>query len=203
MIGRLRGVIAERNLDGSCVLDVAGVGYEIFVPIGALSRLAEPPEEVIVHIHTHVREDALVLYGFPSLADRDAFRTVLGVSGVGPKIALAILSALPAESLAQAIALGDHAVFKGIPGVGKKTAERLLLELKDKIGEIAARTASALGGARTAARPPPRGPLATVAGALVQMGFKPVEANQAVASLQEPDGRPIEELLREALTHLG
>jgi len=203
VIGRLRGAVVERNPDGSCVLDVGGVGYEVFVPLGGMGALPEPPEPVTLHVHTHVREDAFVLYGFPSVADRDAFRTVLGVGGVGPKIALAILSALPAASLAQAIAAGDRAVFKGIPGVGKKTAERLLLELTDKIGAIASR-ATGPAALRPAATPALRsGPLGTVAAALVQMGYKQAQAERAVAELGEPEGRPVEELLRAALSQLG
>src|SRR5690349_9870494 len=133
MIGRVRGVVAERGEDGSCVIDVGGVGYEIFVPLGTLGRLPLPPAEVTLHVHTHVREDALVLYGFASLDDRAAFRTLLGVAGIGPKMAIAILSALDASELAAAVQSGDTARLRGIPGVGKKTTERLVLELKDKL----------------------------------------------------------------------
>jgi Holliday junction DNA helicase RuvA len=203
VIGRLRGAVVARNPDGSCVLDVGGVGYEVFVPLGGMGALPEPPETVTLHVHSHVREEAFVLYGFPSVADRDAFRTVLGVGGVGPKIALAILSALPAPSLAQAIAAGDRAVFQGIPGVGKKTAERLLLELADRIGAIASRGAEGAGLRPAAAPSIPAGPLGTVAAALVQMGYKQAQAERAVAGLGEPGDRPVEELLRAALGQLG
>ena len=200
MIGRLRGVIAERGLDGSVVLDVGGVGYEVFVPLGSHGRLPHPPEEVVLHVHTHVREDALVLYGFAAPSDRAAFRTILGVSGVGPKLAMAVLSALDADRLAQAVASGDRNVFKGIPGVGKKTAERLLLELKDKLPELS-RGKVASGAA--AAPPAAVGPLATVSSVLVGMGFKPAEAESATSKLADIEGKSIEDLLREALGHLG
>src|SRR5204863_148839 len=105
------------------VLDVNGVGYELFVPLTALGRLAHGTEAVTLHVHTHVREDALVLYGLATLDDRAAFRTLLGVSSVGPKIALAILSQMTGTELARAVATEDPGAFKGISGVGKKIAE--------------------------------------------------------------------------------
>lgn len=198
MIGRLTGVLADRAVDGSCVLDVGGVGYEVFVPLSALGRLASEGPQVTLHVHTHVREDALTLYGFPSSRDRAAFRALLSVSSIGPKLALAILGALDADGLAQAVASGDRAAFKGIPGVGRKTAERLLLDLKDKLPK-----AVALGGAPLATRgattpAAPSGPRATVVGVLVQMGYKPSEAERAVGALRD-DEAPVEELIRAAL----
>lgn len=203
MIGRLSGVIAEQSDDGAVVLDVAGVGYEVYVPLGALGRLPRPPEQATLHVHTHVREDALVLYGFPTVADRDAFRTLLGVSSIGPKSALSIMSVLDAERLALAVTRGDKAAFKGIPGVGKKTVERLMLDLKDKLVAVAA-AAGTRPTTDAPAPPPPTGPLATVAAALVQMGYKPAEADRAVAQLEgHEEGRPVEALLREALSVLA
>lgn len=204
MIGRLRGVIRERGLDGSCILDVNGVGYELFVPLGTLGRLPDG-DEVTMHVHTHVREDAILLFGFADGTERAAFRTMLGVSGVGPKLALAVLSALDVHTVARAIAAGDPTPFKGIPGVGKKTAERLLLELKDKLPAIVLR---ASGGIPVGARPiaaaaPAVGPLAIVQSALVTMGFKPQEASGAVARITEVDDRSPDDLLREALTYLA
>ncbi|MEM9192899.1 MAG: Holliday junction branch migration protein RuvA [Myxococcota bacterium] len=201
MIGRLDGLVVERGADGSCVLDVRGVGYEVFVPLGALGRLPQPPDSVVLHVHTHVREDSLVLYGFPSSKDREAFRTVLSVSGVGPKLALAILSHLTADQLAQAIAMGDKAALKGISGVGRKTVERLMLELRDKLPTVVALQDFPTSTPVAAAKP--TGPLATVAGALVNMGYKPAEADRAVMAVGEPNGRPVEELLREALSSLS
>jgi len=201
VIGRLRGVVVQRGSDGSCVVDVGGVGYEVFVPLGTLGGLPQPPEAATLHIHTHVREDALVLYGFASAVDRDMFRTMLGVSGVGPRLALAVLGTVGSRGLRVAIATGDRAGLKGIPGVGNKTAERLLLELKDRLPPLAAGEAAGVVAPLGAA--PPTGPLAAVSSALVHMGFKPGEAERAVSMIHEVDGRSAEELLREALGHMG
>lgn len=201
MIGRLSGVLCERSDDGAVIVDVGGVGYEVYVPLGAAGRLPPPPEKVTLHVHTHVREDALVLYGFPSQADRDAFRALLGVSSIGPRIALSIMSVLDAERLAVAVTRGDKAAFKGISGVGKKTVERLMIDLKDKLVAVAAAAAAAGRAATAAPHPaPPTGPLATVAAALVQMGYRQAEADRAVSQLEgREEGEPVEKLLKEAL----
>jgi Holliday junction DNA helicase RuvA len=207
VIGRLAGTLLSRGVDGTCIVDVGGVGYEVVVPLGALGRLPADGHEVALTIHTHVREDALVLYGFATPEDREAFRALLSVSQVGPKLAMAILSVLDARALARAVAIGDRAAFKGIAGVGKKTVERVLLDLKDKplgtpssAGQIAAAVVAR-------AMRPPTDPLAVVAGALVSMGYKPSEADRAVAVLEErgrgADGADAQTLLREALGALG
>ena len=200
MIGRLRGVIAERGSDGTCVVDVLGVGYDVTVPLGALGKLPAGDDTVILHIHTHVREEAFQLFGFPTQEDRSAFRAILGVSGVGPRIAMAILGTFDAEGLARAITIGDPAAFRGVSGVGKKTAERLILELQDKLPKVAARSkvvakAAGQGTKSTVA--------ATVTAALVQMGYRPAQAEQAVAQVPNPESRSMEEILRDALGHLG
>ena len=207
MIGRLRGVIADRLPDGSCIVDVGGVGYEVFVPLGTLGRLPGAPEAVTLHVHTHVREDALVLYGFARDEDRTAFRTLLGVSSIGPKLALAILGALDARALASAIASQDATRFKGITGVGKRTVERLLLELKDKLGFVslgAAAPAPRANGASAKTPMADRAPLMQVAALLVNMGFKPIEADRAVAAIaDDADGQSIESLVKRALAQLA
>ncbi len=204
MIGRLKGVIADRLPDGSCVVDVGGVGYEVFVPLGTVGRLPAPPEAVTLHVHTHVREDALVLYGFARAEDRQAFRTLLGISNVGPKLALAILSGMDARELASAIASQDKARFKGIPGVGKRTVERLLLELKDKLTFVTAAPPMA-APRRVAAAPADTSTLGTVTGLLTSMGFKPSEAERAVAAIaaDADDDVPVETLLKRALAALS
>lgn len=201
MIGRLTGTIAERAVDGSIVLDVNGVGYEVFVPLGTLGKLP-PNERVTLHVHTHVREDALVLYGFATSEDRAAFRTLLGVSSVGPKLALAVLSHLSARELASAIAREDRAAFQGIPGVGKKIVERLALELKDKLGFVSPSSVGTVVSPTLVARP--TGPLGSVAGMLVSMGFRPSEAERAVAAIAaHAEGKDTGALIREALAALG
>jgi len=208
VIGRLSGALVERATDGTCIVDVGGVGYEVTVPIGTLGKLPLDGESTVLFVHTHVREDAITLYGFASLADRAAFRTLLGVSSVGPKVSLAILSSLDARALGLAIEADDRNAFKGIVGVGKKIVERLLLELKGKmllsqssVGTISAPINSSRVPVRAA-----NDPYGIVASALVQMGYKPAEADRAVARLAELDdaaGKPTEVLLREALGLLG
>lgn len=205
MIGRLRGVIADRLPDGSCIVDVAGVGYEVFVPLGSLGRLPQPPEAVTLHVHTHVREDALLLYGFATAEDRTAFRTLMSVSSIGPKLALAILSAMDARQLASAIASQDPKRFKGIPGVGKKIVERILLELRDSLG-FSSTSVPLPAPSPGVPRPAPNGnaPLAQLASALVSMGFKPAEADRAVAAIADgAEGKTMEALLKDALAQLS
>jgi Holliday junction DNA helicase RuvA len=202
MIGRLTGKVVADSADG-LVLDVGGVGYEVAVPLGTLGRLR--PDEtgrVTLWIHTHVREDALSLYGFADDADRSAFRALLGVSNVGPRIAVAVLGALPAVELSRAIARQDGAALKGISGVGKKIADRLLLELRDKLPAVASAPASG-GSAAPAVHVPSTGE-ERLRGMLTGMGFRPAEADRAVTALGPRAGNePIEALLREALALLA
>jgi holliday junction DNA helicase RuvA len=203
VIGRLTGTIVDQTLDGACVIDVNGVGYEVFVPLGALGRLPAPPALTTLHVHTHIREDAFILYGFSSLTDRAAFRVLIGVTGIGPKLALGILSSMSAGELADAVGRGDKVRFKGVSGVGAKLVSRLLLELKDKL-DFARGTATSIAPSRAKPQPGFDGALGTVHAALVQMGFKSVEAEQAVQKIGEhADGKQPEELLREALSVLA
>lgn len=202
MIGRLSGIVVERGLDGACIVDVHGVGYEVLVPIGTLGRIPEAPAQASLFIHTHVREDALMLYGFASLEDRTAFRALLSVSTIGPKTALAVLGALDAQALARAIALSDRTAFKGIPGVAKKTIERVLLDLKDKLPVTT--LAQGKAAPTRAASKPSDDPLVFVENTLVSMGYKPSEAERAVAMLADnSEGKAVETLLREALVALS
>jgi Holliday junction DNA helicase RuvA len=205
VIGRLRGVIVERAGDGTLVVDVGGVGYEVAVPLGALSHLPLPPEPVTLYVHTHVREDAIALYGFPTPEDRQAFRMLLGVASIGPKLALAVLSHLDARALAEAVAREDAARLQGIPGIGKKIADRLVLELRDKLGALTAGATVSMSGPPGAVAPVvASGPLGQVGSLLVSMGFKPSEADRAVAAIApQADGKTLEQLLREALAVMG
>jgi Holliday junction DNA helicase RuvA len=204
VIGRLTGTLVERAVDGSCVLDVQGVGYELSVPAPLLFGLPEPPEPVTLHVHTHVREDSIALFGFPAARERAAFRALLSVANVGPRLALAVRSALDPDALADALAREDAGAFRGIPGVGKKTAERILIDLKDRLPKLLSGAAPSSSPRARATAPAHDGPLATVASALVQMGYKPAEAERAIAAVApEADGKPIETLLRDALRALG
>ena len=185
MISRLRGQLAGRTPDGF-VLDVNGVGYLLAATPGAV-RSAEGGGEVTVETYLHVREDALQLYGFADAAERQLFLQLLTVAGIGPKVALGIVSGSPAADLRRAIVMQDSARFQAIPGVGKKTAERIVLELKEKLaGEPVALAAAGGGSAHTTARD-----------ALVELGYSPVEAEQALAGV-DPD-LPAEERVRLAL----
>ena len=203
MIGRLTGRVIAQEADGSIVLDVGGVGYELAAPQGTLGR-ARPDDtgRVTLWVHTHVREDALALFGFADEGERIAFRALLGVSNVGPKIAVAVLGALPAAELARAIARKDLSALTSVSGIGKKIAERLLLELRDKLplGPLpVAMPAGAPPGPRTAGDDEER--LRTT---LTGMGFRPAEADRVVATLGDRiHAAPLPELLREALALLA
>lgn len=199
MIGRLSGRVVEDGADGMLVLDVRGVGYEVTAPLGALGRApVDANGEITLFVHTHVREDALSLYGFPTREDRVAFRALIGVSNVGPKIAVSLLGAMSAGELAAAIARGDVARLTKIPGVGKRTAERLVLELKDKLPASQAALPAPIAPAR------PGGKSETLQGALTNLGFRPAEAERAVAALGDRvDAEPMGELVRAALALLA
>ena len=202
MIGRLSGTIQGREADGSVIVDVHGVGYEVFLPVGAAGRLgSEPGQVVALHVHTHVREDAMTLFGFTTAEDRAAFRALLKVSSIGPKLALAILGVMNASELQDAIARQDKTAFRGISGVGKKTVERILVDLQDKLDFAA----TGKTGVRLRAVPSAAGPASdTVVGALVQMGYKRSEAEAAVGgAIGASNDDNVEGLLRAALSALS
>ena len=207
MIGRLTGRVTQED-DGNVVVDVQGVGYELVVPLGTVGRASADAEgRSTLFVHTHVREDVLSLFGFATEGDRLAFRTLIGVSSVGPKTAIQVLSALPAHDLGQAIARKELTKLTSIPGIGKKTAERLLLELKDKVpilqaGGPARSTASGAGTAPITVASSSTGDL--LARALVNMGYRQGEADRAIEQLGGKVGElPLPELLKEALAALS
>ena len=183
MISRLRGRPVGRGPDG-LVLDVGGVGYLVAATPRALGR-ASGDDEVTVETYLHVREDALQLYGFVDADERELFVQLLSVSGIGPKVALAVVSGSPARELRRAIVREDAARFQAIPGIGRKTAERIVLELKEKMAVVEA-LAPAGGDSATVARD-----------ALVELGFSLVEAERALAAIDEE--LPPEERVRLAL----
>ena len=187
MIARLRGRPADRTPDG-LVLDVGGVGYLVAATPSVLRR-AEAGSELTVETYLHVREDAMQLYGFGDASERELFTHLLTVTGIGPKVALAVVSGSPADELRRAIALGDHARFQAIPGIGKKTAERIVLELKEKIGAGAPDAELS-----TAAGTPPH---LVARDALVGLGYSVLEAEQVLAAV-DPE-LPAEERIRLAL----
>jgi Holliday junction DNA helicase RuvA len=192
MIASLEGVVAEKGLNDA-VIDVNGVGYRVFVSLLAMLRLPDEGQKVRLRIRTVVREDALDLYGFLTRAEEELFLLLTSVSQVGPKLALNVMSGLDAEELAHAIAQGEVARLTKIHGVGKKTAERLVLELKDKVKRV-----EKSGAAQPTAAGGPRGDLVS---ALVNLGYKPQQAEKAADAAAERVGpeAPFEALFREAL----
>lgn len=185
------------------MLDVSGVGYELFVPVRSLARMPVS-SPATVHVHTHVREEAFTLYGFLSVDDRAAFRTLMGVSGVGPKLALSVLSELTAIELGTCVARGERRRLESISGVGKKTAARLLLELKDKLPSMSPSDLAAHVDAPTPHAAPQTDAAAQACDALTQLGFSRAQAEAAVAKVSRADSAaPVEQLLRQALATLG
>lgn len=194
MIARLAGTVLEKRGDGA-VLDVEGVGYLVHLSLQSLGRLPPEGSRAQVRTYTHVREDALQLFGFLSVEEEELFHLLIAVSGVGPKLALNILSGMPATELATAILHGEHSRLTKIPGVGKKTAERLVVELKDRI------KTSGLASGRSS-QPPPAGAYdEALVSALVNLGYRPAAAERTADAVRRALGpaASLEEQLREAL----
>ena len=196
MIAHLRGRIFEKH-PNRLVLDVNGVGYDVFVPLSTFYSLGEPGSETALRIHTHVREDALVLYGFATLLEQELFERLIGVSGIGPKVALAVLSGIEPLELIRAIERGDLARLTAIPGVGKKTSERIVLELKDRLPRVRSETAPVEVVETPALKD-------DVLSALVNLGYHRPLAEKAVSSAVKaaPDG-DFEHTLKLALRELS
>jgi Holliday junction DNA helicase RuvA len=193
VIARLSGVVAEKGADHA-VVEVAGVGYRVSLSQVALSALPPTGEKVSLRIHTHVREDALQLYGFASEEEEAVFHELVAVKNVGPRAAQNILSGIEARDLARAVADGDVARLTRVPGVGKKTAERLVVELREKLVALARAAAPRPAG--------PQGALEQLATALVGLGYRAPQAEQVAEGLRDRADRPLDELLREALKRL-
>ncbi len=202
MIAQLKGPLVEKGLD-AVVVDVGGVGFAVSISLNTLAALPQVGQPVRLYTYLQVREDALQLYGFATPEERRAFELCIAVSGIGPKIALAVLSGLDPRGLAKVITDGDSNRLKRVPGIGPKTAERLVLELRDKVARLG--VAPEPGAARSEARTPPRsggggGLESDVAMALGNLGYKPAEADRAAATaLAEDPGAPVEAVLRRAL----
>ena len=196
MIGLLRGRLLEKR-PNQVILDVNGVGYLVAVPLSTYAALGELHAEVTLLIHTHVREDALALYGFLSAREKHLFELLLGASGVGPSLSLKILSGMNVEELVPAIRGGDILRLTKIPGVGRKTAERIVLELKDKLETVAAETDKPLPAS-------PAGVEADVKSALVNLGYDERTAENAVLEAKRQAGSAsFEKLLRFTLAALS
>ncbi|HUS16757.1 MAG TPA: Holliday junction branch migration protein RuvA [Chloroflexia bacterium] len=192
----MRGKLAGKESD-SVILDCGGVLYRVYVPGSALSEISPDAAEVMLHTHLAVREDSMTLYGCTTRRQLDLFETLLNVTGVGPKVALAILGTMPIDTLESAIAQGDLALLTRVPGVGKKLAQRLVLELKGKLD------LTALGVGTGGTAPAPSGPLADVAGALTSLGYSAPEIGAVLAKLPQDGSVEVDDLLMQALQQLG
>jgi len=198
MIAFLRGRILEKQ-PNRVLLDVNGVGYEVFVPLSTFYDLGDEGGEIALRIHTHVREDALQLFGFLTLLERQMFERLIAISGIGPKLAIAVLSGLETRDLVTAVQRADVARLTTIPGVGKKTAERIVLELKDRLAQIVVPVAS---DAKPAASETDRvrGDLLS---ALQNLGYHRPDAERAAdAVLRDAPDRTLEAALKDALRRL-
>ncbi len=207
MIGSLRGLLLDRALrgdhpSGEALVEVGGVGYRVLVPASALARMGEVGSAVFLHIHTHVREDAIILYGFPTRDERQCFESLIAAHGVGPAVALALLSIHSPVALRRAVATEDAAALTLVPGVGAKTASRLLIELKSRLTfdldpdliSVGNGNGAGHGGPHLSAR-------SEVRVALAGLGYGPEEVREAISRL--PDDGSLEELLRAALRCLA
>ena len=194
MIGRVRGMLVHRSARGEVIVDVAGVGYRISVSPSTAVALGSVGDEVVVHTHLHVREDALTLFGFATAEARDCFESLLGAHGVGPGLALAILSVHGPAELRRVVFEGDLDALTLVPGVGRKTAARLLLELKSRLDVPDVAPAGAADGAPGSSR-------AEVRAALAALGYQPDEVRRAIGEL--PADGDLQSLVRTALQTLG
>ena len=194
MIGHLRGRLAARQ-PPTLVVDVGGVGYEVEAPMSTFYGLPATGAEVQLHTHLVVREDAHVLYGFGTERERSLFRELIKVSGVGPRIALAILSGVTVEEFHRSVEAGDLAALVRVPGIGRKTAERLVVEMRDRLGVLGAAPGVASAGAPAGAGASPQ---SEAYGALVALGYKPAEVTRLLQQV-DPSVTGTEELIRHAL----
>jgi Holliday junction DNA helicase RuvA len=200
MIASLTGRLASKQ-PGGVVIDVQGVGYDVLIPLSTYYQLPEPDQPVSLTIHTHVREDAIQLFGFSTRREKDAFLMLLGVSGIGPKLALSVISSLTVDDLAAAIRDDDQKTLASVPGIGKKSAGRLALELKDKIDKLGAAVDHRLSRPEAASSKL----LDDALSALTNLGYKAAEVKEVVKQvLAARNGEtPLKDLIRESLKVLA
>ena len=197
MIAFLRGRVLDKH-PNRVVIDVNGVGYELYVPLSTYYHVGEAGMEIALHVHTHVREDAIQLYGFLTTLEQQLFERLIAISGIGPKLAVAVLSGIDSNELVSSIQRADVARLTRIPGIGKKTAERLVLELKDRLADVA--QPATIDGAERAQIDHARGDLIS---ALENLGYHRPLAEKAVDAVRARDGStPFEDALKGALREL-
>ena len=197
MLARLTGTLNEKSA-GQLIVDVGGVGYEVFIPCSTYYELGEVGEKVTLRIYTHVRENGLSLYGFLTQREKDLFGLLIQISGIGPKLGVIVLSGLPADELVEAVLAGDLVRLTSIPGVGKKTAERMVLELKEKLDKLIPDRSAEESGRLSG------GVSGDVVSALVNLGYQRAGAEKAVREVsRERADTGFESVLRGALSHLS
>ncbi len=197
MIAQISGKLAQKQ-PGEIIIDVGGVGYLVFIPLNVFYRLPEVGAPLSLQIHTHVREDALQLFGFQDHGEKQVFLMLTSVSGIGPRLALNILSGIAAEDLARALKNGDQVRLVAIPGVGRKLAERMIVELKDKFATLAPSTGDG------AAKPEASSQMMQDAvSALINLGYKKPEIEKTVREVLKNGDLSLENVLRETLRHMS
>jgi holliday junction DNA helicase RuvA len=196
VIAQISGTLAQK-IPGEIIVDVGGVGYQVLIPLNVFYQLPEIGRSINLQIYTHVREDALQLFGFNDLAEKQVFLLLISVSGIGPKLAVNILSGIPAEELARALKEGDQIRLVAIPGVGRKLAERMIVELKDKFAAISpagAESAKPVMGSQV---------MHDAVSALVNLGYKRPEAEKTVREVLKNGDRSLENVLKDTLRRLS
>jgi Holliday junction DNA helicase RuvA len=196
MIGRLRGILTEKH-PPYLLVEVNGVGYDLEASLSTFYKLPEIGREVTLYTHLAIREDSHTLYGFAALAERTLFRNLIKVSGIGAKLALLILSGMTVDSFARCVQEGDTATLTRLPGIGKKTAERLIVEMRDRIGALELGEEFSIGMGKRVV-PTVASPVDDAISALVALGYKLPDAARMVNAL-DTDGLPSEEIIRRAL----
>ena len=196
MIAQISGTLAQK-VPGEIIVDVGGVGYQVLIPLNVFYQLPEIGAPVSLQIHTHVREDALQLFGFNDRAEKQLFLLLISVSGIGPKLAVNILSGIPAEELARALREGDQLRLVAIPGVGRKLAERMIVELKDKLATLST------AGVESAKPEIGSQVMLDAVSALVNLGYKRPEAEKTVREVLKNGDRSLENVLKDTLRRLS
>jgi len=197
VIAQLSGKLAQKQ-PGEIVIDVGGVGYQVFIPLNVFYHLPDIGEPMELQIHTHVREDALQLFGFYDNGEKQVFLLLMGVSGIGPKLALNILSGIPAEDLVRALRNGDQVRLVSIPGVGRKLAERMIVELKDKFATLASVAIDSAVKPEASSQK-----MQDAVSALINLGYKKPEIEKTVRDVLKNGELSLEDILRETLRQMG
>jgi Holliday junction DNA helicase RuvA len=196
VIAQIRGTLAHK-LPGEIIVDVGGIGYQVFIPLNVFYRLPEAGDSISLYIHTHLREDALQLFGFAAAEEKHVFLLLTAVSGIGPKLAINILSGIPADELVRAVKDGDQLRLLSIPGVGRKLAERMIVELRDKFTTWQARPSE------VAARSDDSQLSTDAVSALVNLGYRKAEVEKNVRDMVQSGKRTLEEVLKEVLRKMS